>query len=38
MLPGAYKDAVAIAILLAVLFLRPSGLFGTREAARLKEH
>ncbi len=38
LLPAAYKDAVAIAILLAILFLRPSGLFGDREAARLKEY
>jgi branched-chain amino acid transport system permease protein len=36
-MPTAFKDAIAIAILLAVLFLRPSGLFGNREAARLKE-
>lgn len=36
-LPLAYKDAVAIAILLAILFFRPSGLFGNKEAGRLKE-
>jgi branched-chain amino acid transport system permease protein len=36
-MPTAYKDAVAIAILLAILFARPSGLFGSREAAGLKE-
>lgn len=36
-LPAAYKDAVAIAILLLVLFVRPSGLFGSAEEARLKE-
>ena len=36
-LPAAYKDVVSIALLLAVLFVRPSGLFGSGEAARLKE-
>jgi branched-chain amino acid transport system permease protein len=36
-MPTAYKDAISITILLAMLFLRPSGLFGSREAARLKE-
>jgi branched-chain amino acid transport system permease protein len=36
-LPAAYKDAIAIAILLAVLFIRPSGLLGDREAASLKD-
>ncbi len=35
-LPAAYKDAISVAVLLAILFLRPSGLFGSREAARLK--
>ena len=34
LLPTAYKDAVSIAVLLAVLFLRPSGIFGGRVAAR----
>src|SRR5512142_321436 len=29
-LPTAYKDAISIAILLAILFFRPSGLFGAR--------
>jgi branched-chain amino acid transport system permease protein len=33
-LPAAYKDAVSIAVLLGILFLRPSGLFGAREATR----
>jgi branched-chain amino acid transport system permease protein len=37
-LPLAYKDAVSIAILLAVLFVRPSGLFGNRESGALKEY
>ncbi len=36
-MPTAYKDAIAITILLAVLFVRPSGLFGNKEAFRLKE-
>ncbi len=36
-LPTAYKDAISIAILLAMLFVRPSGLFGDREAMRLKD-
>jgi branched-chain amino acid transport system permease protein len=36
-LPSAYKDAVAIAILLVILIFRPSGLFGSREASALKE-
>ena len=37
LLPLAYKDAVSLAILLVVLFLRPGGLFGSPEAQRLKE-
>ena len=36
-MPTAYKDAIAIAILLGMLILRPSGLFGSSEASRLKE-
>jgi branched-chain amino acid transport system permease protein len=36
-LPLAYKDVVAISILLVILFIRPSGLFGSREKGRLKE-
>ena len=36
-LPTAYKEAISIAILLAILFVRPSGIFGSAEAARLKE-
>ena len=35
-LPTAYKDVVTLTILLAILFVRPSGLFGSREASRLK--
>jgi branched-chain amino acid transport system permease protein len=38
LLPSAYKDVLAVAVLLAVLVLRPSGLFGDRESARLREH
>jgi branched-chain amino acid transport system permease protein len=36
-LPAAYKDVISIAILLFILFVRPSGLFGSTETARLKE-
>ncbi|MBE0607163.1 MAG: branched-chain amino acid ABC transporter permease [Deltaproteobacteria bacterium] len=36
-LPTAYKEAISIAILLAILFFKPSGIFGSAEAARLKE-
>jgi branched-chain amino acid transport system permease protein len=36
LLPAAYKDAVSVAILLAILFVRPSGLFGSAEVARLE--
>jgi len=36
-LPLAFQDAVAIAILLIILFIRPHGLFGSSEAAGLKE-
>jgi branched-chain amino acid transport system permease protein len=36
-MPAAYKDVIAISILLVILFVRPSGLFGNREAANLKE-
>jgi branched-chain amino acid transport system permease protein len=36
-LPTAYKDAISISLLLAMLFLRPSGLFGSREAMSLKD-
>ncbi|HET7824453.1 MAG TPA: branched-chain amino acid ABC transporter permease [Anaeromyxobacter sp.] len=34
LLPAAYKDAVSIAVLLGILFVRPSGLFGEKEATR----
>ncbi len=36
LLPAAYKDAITVAVFLGILFFRPSGLFGNREAARLK--
>ena len=36
-LPMAYKDAIAVSILIVVLVVRPSGLFGSREAAALSE-
>jgi branched-chain amino acid transport system permease protein len=35
--PLAFKDAIAITILLLILFVRPHGLFGSSTAARLKE-
>jgi branched-chain amino acid transport system permease protein len=35
--PEAYKDVVSICVLLAVLFVKPSGLFGSRAAGALKE-
>ena len=35
--PLAFQDAIAIAILLLILFVRPHGLFGSSEAARLKD-
>lgn len=34
LLPAAYKDAISIAVLLGILFVRPSGLFGAKEATR----
>jgi len=36
-LPLAFKDAIAISILLLILFIRPHGLFGSRTVAGLKE-
>ncbi len=36
-MPAAYKDAISISILLLILFVRPSGLFGSKEAFSLKE-
>ena len=37
-MPAAYKDVIAISILLLILFVRPAGLFGNAEAARLKDY
>jgi branched-chain amino acid transport system permease protein len=37
-LPAAYKDATAFSILLAVLFIRPHGLFGSRQGEAVREH
>lgn len=36
-MPLAYKDAIAIAVLLLILFVRPGGLLGKKESAGLKE-
>jgi branched-chain amino acid transport system permease protein len=36
-LSSHYMDAMALMILLVILFVRPSGMFGSSEAARLKE-
>jgi len=38
LMPMAYKDVIAILILLLVLVLKPSGLFGSKEIAALKEY
>jgi len=35
--PLAFKDAISIGILLMILFVRPYGIFGSNEAASLKE-
>lgn len=35
--PEAFKDVVTISILLLVLFIKPSGLFGSKEASKLKD-
>jgi len=35
--PLAFQDAISIALLLTILFVRPHGLFGSKEAAGLKE-
>jgi branched-chain amino acid transport system permease protein len=34
---SGYKDAIALVVLLLVLFVKPSGLFGVSEASKLKE-
>ena len=36
-LPLAYKDVVTLLVLLLILFIKPSGLFGKRELSALKE-
>ncbi len=36
-MPTAYKDAISIALLLLILFVRPGGLFGSKEELNLKE-
>lgn len=36
-MPSAYIDVISIGILLLILFIRPYGLFGNREAGALKE-
>ncbi len=35
--PLAFQDAISISILLIILFIKPHGLFGSSEAARLKD-
>ncbi|MDP8246366.1 MAG: branched-chain amino acid ABC transporter permease [Candidatus Hinthialibacter antarcticus] len=37
LISSAYKDAISLVVLLIILFVRPSGLFGNREADRLKK-
>lgn len=37
LISSGYKDAISLIILLAVLFYKPSGMFGSAEAARFKE-
>ncbi|GAK54302.1 probable high-affinity branched-chain amino acid ABC transporter, permease protein [Candidatus Moduliflexus flocculans] len=37
LLPVAYKDVIAISALLAILFFKPAGIFGNKEAGTLKE-
>lgn len=36
-LPLVYKDIIAISILLIILFIKPHGIFGSSETAKLKE-
>ena len=38
LLSSHYKDAIALVILLLMLFLRPAGMLGSKEASRLKEY
>jgi len=37
LISSGYKDAIALIVLLLVLFIRPSGIFGVSEASKLKE-
>ncbi len=37
LLPVAYKDVIAISALLAILFFKPAGIFGNKDAGALKE-
>lgn len=37
LLSSGYKDAVALLLLLLILFIRPSGLFGNVEASKIKK-
>jgi branched-chain amino acid transport system permease protein len=37
LISSGYKDAVALLVLLLVLFVRPSGLFGSVEASKIKK-
>ncbi len=36
-MPTAFKDAISISILLLILFVRPGGLFGSKEVLSLRE-
>ncbi len=36
LISSAYKDAIALLVLLVILFVRPSGILGDREAGKLK--
>ncbi|MBW2060622.1 MAG: branched-chain amino acid ABC transporter permease [Deltaproteobacteria bacterium] len=37
LISSGYKDAMALAVLLLVLFIKPSGLFGSAEVSKLKK-
>jgi branched-chain amino acid transport system permease protein len=37
LISSGYKDAIALLVLLLVLFVKPSGIFGVSEASKLKE-
>jgi branched-chain amino acid transport system permease protein len=36
--PEAYKDVVTVCVLLVLLFAKPSGLFGSSAAGKLREY